>query len=103
MAPVPVVLIDPPVREMPWQAPEVPVELAVMAMVLLLPVVPKLALAANPTPAVPRPTMVEVAVTTPVVVKAAATLIPLPPLVPPWQLVKVTAPLPVKAAPKCTP
>jgi hypothetical protein len=50
--------------------------------------------------------MDEVAVTVPAVVKAAATLMPLPPVVPllpPMQLVNVTAPLLVKAAPKFTP
>jgi len=97
------VLIVPPVREMPRHAPVVPVAVAVIAMGWDAPVVEKFALKANPTPAFPWPVMEEVAVTLPAVVKAAVTLIPLPPPVPPMQLEQVTAPLPVKAAPKLRP
>ncbi len=93
--PVPVVFIEPAVREIPWQAPVVPVAVAVIAIVLLLPVAWNVELDANPTPASPLPVMEEVAVTVPAVVKAAATLIPLPPEVPPKQLEKITAPFPV--------
>jgi hypothetical protein len=93
--PPPVVLIEPPVSDIPWQAPVVPVAVAVMAMVLLAPVVEKLNPEANPTPEAPCPVMDEVAVILPVVVNAAPTLTPLPPLGPPMQLENTTSPLPV--------
>ena len=75
-------------------------------MGLKAPVEEKFALDANPLPPAPCPVIEEVAVTVPVVVKAAVTLIPFPPVVallPPTQLEKVTLPLPVKAAPKLIP
>ena len=100
------VLILPPVRKIPWQAPVVPAALAVMEMGCDAPVVEKFTPEEKPTPPFPRPVIAVVAVTVPVVVKAAATLIPFPPVVallPPTQLEKVTLPLPVKAAPKLIP
>jgi hypothetical protein len=89
------VFIEPAVREIPWQAPAVPVAVAVIAIVLVLPVTWNVEFEPNPTPPLPRPVMEEVAVTLPAVMKAAATLIPLPPEAPPMQLEKLTAPLPV--------
>ena len=87
---------------MPWHDPVVPVAIAVMAIVLPAPLVEKFALEANPAPPAPCPVIEEIAVTSPVVVKAAVTLIPLPPPAPPKQLEKVTFPLPVNAPPKVT-
>ena len=55
IAPLPPVLSVPPVSEIPWQAPVVPLEVAVIAIVLLVPDVAKLAEEANPTPAAPVP------------------------------------------------
>ncbi len=68
--------------------------------------VEKFAVERNPIPPFPCPSMVLVAVIRPVVVKTAATLIPLPPVVallPPIQLEKVTAPLPVNTVCISTP
>ena len=73
---------------------------------LLVPEVEKFALDAKPTPPLPLPWIELVAVMFPVVVKAAPTLMPLPPVVelfPPTQLEKVTALLPVNAVEKFTP
>jgi hypothetical protein len=101
-----VLRIPTPVSEMPWLAPVVPVAVAVIEMGCEAPVVEKFTLEANPIPPLPLPVIDEVAVTVPAVVKAAATLMPLPPVVPllpPTQFVNVTAPLLVKAAPKFTP
>jgi hypothetical protein len=84
----------------------VPVALAVIAIFLLAPDVEKLNPEAKPTPAAPCPVIDVVAVMLPVVVNAAPTLIPLPPVVPllpPWQFVKTTSPLLVKVVPKATP
>ena len=53
-------------------------------------------------PPAPCPKIV-VPVTFPVVVNAAPTLTPFEPPVPPWQLEKVTAELPVNIAPRFTP
>jgi hypothetical protein len=100
--PEPVVLNEPAVKEMPWQAPVVPVAVAVIEIELLFPVVPKLDTDANPIPPAPCPVIVE-EVTLPVVVKAAATFTPLLPPVPPTQLKKFTAPVPVNVLAKWTP
>ena len=102
IVPLVVVLRVPPVSEIPWQAPVVPVELAVIAIAdVELDEVEKLADEKKPIPPGPCPWMVLVAVITPVVLNAASTSMPFPPRVlPPWQVVNVTAPLPVKALPK---
>jgi hypothetical protein len=92
MAPPPDVLNVPAVKEIPWQAPVVPRAIAVIASVLLAPEVLKLAVDAKPTPAAPLPRIVSVAMILPAVVKAALTLIPLPPVVPPKQEEKVKSP-----------
>jgi hypothetical protein len=96
----------PPVNEIPWHAPVVPDAVAVIEIGCEAPDVAKFALEANPTPPLPLPVMDEVAVTVPAVVKAAVTLIPLPPVVPlllPMQFVNVTGPLLVKAPAKFSP
>ncbi len=107
MVPLVVVLSVPAVRKIPWHAPVVPKLLAVIWMALAdVEEVVTSSDAKNPTPPLPCPSMVLVAVMSPVVVKAAATLTPWPPVVPlspPIQLEKVTAPLPVKRACKSTP
>ena len=77
MEPPPEVLIVPAVNEIPWQVPDVPAELAVIAIAVFVPVLPKLAVERNPMPAIPFPVIAVVAVTLPEVVNAAATLIPL--------------------------
>ena len=80
--------------------------MAVIEIVFPVPVTPKLNPDAKPIPPFPWPLIEEVAVTIPAVVKAAPTLMPSPPVVallPPMQLEKVTAPLPVNAVPKFTP
>jgi hypothetical protein len=74
-----------------------------MAIVLPEPDVEKLALEKNPFPPLPCPVIDVVAVILPVVVKAAPTLIPIPPPVPPVQVENTTSELPVNAAPKFTP
>ncbi len=79
-----------------------PVALAVIAIVLI-PDVEKFWFEKNPTPPLPCPVIDEVAVILPVVVKAVATLIPLPPPVPPVQLENTTGAAPMNAAPKFTP
>ena len=93
------VLIDPPVIEMPWQAPRVPLEVEVIVIALAA----KFALDANPTPFSPRPVMEVVAKAAPVVEKAAPTLMPFPPYVPPRQLVQTTGPAPANAPPRFRP
>ena len=102
MPPPPLVLIILLVSEIPWQAPVVPVELAVIAIAdAEVEDVEKLADEKKPIPPGPCPWIVSVAVITPVVLNAASTSMPFPPRVlPPWQVVNVTAPLPVKALPK---
>jgi hypothetical protein len=94
MLPPPLVLILPPVSEMPWQAPAVPVELAVTAIVLPDPLVAKLALEAKPMLPLPEPPIIEfVATMLPAVEKFAARLIPwLVAPDPPVQVEKVTVP-----------
>jgi hypothetical protein len=98
MLPPPFVLNVPPVREMPWQAPVVPVAEAAMLMELFVPVTEKLEFVVNPMPPFPFP-VIAVPVTDPAAVKDAARVTPLPPPLPPLQLVKATGPLAVKALP----
>ena len=84
--PPPVVLIVPPVREIPCEPVMLPVELAVIC-ILDAPVVPKFAIPLKPILLGPRPpTIPVVAVIAPPVEKEAPTLIPSPPVpVPPLQ------------------
>ena len=103
MEPPPEVLIVPDVKEIPWHAPVVPVELAVMAIALFVPVTAKLEDTAKPTPAAPVPVIELVAVTVPAVVNEPETLTPSPPPEPPEQFEKVTGPLLVNPVPKTTP
>ena len=58
-----------------------------------VPEVVKFAVEANPTPPLPFPLIVLVAVTAPAVLNAAATLIPLPPVAPAMQEEKVHSPV----------
>ena len=82
IVPLVVVLSVPPVSEIPWQAPVVPVELAVIAMAdVEVEDVEKLADEKKPIPLGPLPWMVLVAVITPVVLNAASTSMPFPPRV----------------------
>jgi hypothetical protein len=77
-----------------------------MAIFLPATEVPKLEPEAKPFPPLPCPVIELVAVILPVVVKAAPTLIPFPPVVallPPWQFMNTTSPLLVKAVPKLIP
>ena len=92
-APPPVVLTVPAVTEIPWQAPVVPRAVAVIAMADPVPEVVKFAVEANPTPPLPFPLMILVAVMAPAVLKAAATLIPLPPVAPAMQEENVHSPV----------
>ena len=102
--PPPEVLIVPPVREIPWLAPLLPVAVAVMLIELVAPVTEKLEPVVKPTPPLPFPVMEEVAVTDPAAVKVAPKLIPLPPEALPVQFEKTTGPLVTKAAaPEFTP
>lgn len=107
MVPLVVVLRVPPVREIPWHIPSVPRLLAVIWRALAdVEEVEKSFDAKKPIPPFPCPSMELVAVISPVVVKAATTLIPLPPIVellPPIQLENRTLPLPVKEVCKSTP
>lgn len=99
----PALLIVPAVIEIPCAPVPVPLELAVIERELLEPNTDKSAVAANPAAPAPGAVIAVVAITDPVLVKTAARLIPLPPLVelfPPVQVAKTTGAIPVKAAPK---
>lgn len=91
MAPPPVALMGPAVKEIPWQMPVVPVALPVMVIELFDPVTVKVALLANPMPAAPWPVIPCVAMMLGAEEKAAAILIPFPPDDPPTQLLNTAA------------
>ena len=92
-APPPVVLTVPPVTEIPCAAPVVPRAVAVIAIAEPVPDVVKFAVEAKPTPPLPFPLIVLVAVMAPAVLNAAATLIPLPPVAPAMQEENVQSPV----------
>ena len=94
IVPLVVVLSVPPVSEIPWQAPVVPEELAVIAIAdAEVEDVEKLADEKKPIPPDPVPWIALVATIFPAVVKAAPTLIPLPPVAPPMHEENVQVPV----------
>ena len=93
---VPLVVVEsvPPVMAIPWQAPLVPMDVAVIWIAAaVVDDVEKVPEEANPTPAVPLPSMELVAMIFPAVLKAPVTSIPSPPVAPPIQEENVQAPV----------
>jgi hypothetical protein len=98
------VLTEPPVMEIPWQAFVVPLADAVILSVRLVPEASTVFAVLKPMPPLPCPVIPVVAVILPVVWKVPPEMvIPFPPPDPPVQFEKTTLPLLVKAAPTRTP
>lgn len=101
MVPPPVVRIEPPVKEIPWHAPVVPVALALIEIKLFVPDAEMLAELANPIPEAPFPVKVAPAIL-PTAVKEAVIFTPFPPPAPAWQFAKEIGPPAMKFAPMFT-